>query len=233
MRKTLSLLSLLLLTVGCEQQAKKPTAYSLYGARGSLTPTEFYVVKPGDTLFNIAWRYGLDIDELARLNDITNINRILAGSRLRLLANGSTALHKNIPPPPDITAQGQSDWIWPTKGQVIREFVANRPGYQGIKISGRRGQEINAAHDGEVAYVGAGITGFGRMVILRHNDSIFSAYGYLDSVDVQEGQQVTKGQKIAAMGISPQEVPALHFEIRQYGPSVNPYSFIGTTPRYR
>ncbi len=232
MWKHLTLLSgLLLLLSGCERAATS-SATALYGARGSLTPTEFYTIKTGDTLFNIAWRYGLDIDELARWNDITNQNRILAGSRIRLKPSDGQPRKIDLPPPPQITAQGQSDWIWPTRGRVIRDFVANRPGYQGIKIAGQRGQDINSAHAGEVAYVGAGISGFGRMVILRHEDRIFSAYGYLDSVEVQEGQQVAKGQKIATMGISPQEAPALHFEIRQHGPSVNPYSFIGTTPRY-
>ena len=70
------------------------------------------------------------------------------------------------------------------------------------------------------------------MVILRHEDKVLSAYGYLADVQVSEKQRVQRGQQIATMGISPQNIPALHFETRKQGQSVNPYAYIGTTPRY-
>lgn len=218
---------LLVLVSACE---KRVSPYDLYGARGSQTPPEYYMINQGDTLFGIAWRFGVDMQDLANWNGISNPHRIMAGNRLRMKPPRGTVVQRIDPPP--VTAQGQGGWIWPTKGKVIREFIANKPGYQGIKIQGQRGQPIHAVRAGEVAYVGEGISGYGRMVIIRHENRIFSAYGYLASASVREGQPVQQGQNIGTMGISPQNIPALHFEMRQHGPSVNPYGFIGSVPRF-
>ena len=121
--------------------------------------------------------------------------------------------------------------MWPTRGRVISEYAPNTPGGQSLKIGGSRGQPIYAAHDGEVAYVGSGLSGVGRMIIIRHGD-VLAAYGYLDNINVKEHQRVQRGQQIASMGISPQSTPALYFETRKGNRTANPYSYIGSTPRY-
>lgn len=209
---------------------RNPTPYELHGARGAKVPTEYYLINQGDTLFGIAWRYGLDMQDLAVWNGILDPHRILAGDRIRL--KPPVGMNITRVRPPEATPQGQIGWIWPTRGKVIREFIPNKPGHQGLKIQGLRGQPIHAVRGGTVAYVGVGISGYGRMVIIRHENRIFSAYGYLDKALVHEGQTVRQGQKIATMGISTQGMAALHFEMRQHGPSVNPYGFIGSKPRY-
>lgn len=79
---------------------------------------------------------------------------------------------------------------------------------------------------------GTGLSGFGRMIIIRHPNRVLSAYGYLDSVNVSEGQKLSRGQQIGTMGIGSQNMPTLHFETRKQGKAVNPYGYIGTTPRY-
>ena len=226
--KIFALLVVTLLSLSACQRA--PTAYDLHGARGALKPREFYWVVRGDTLFGIAWRYGLDVQDLAQWNGIINPDYIRAGSRIRLLPPSGT--QRIYSTPPQITSSGLNGWIWPTRGRVIREFDPSKIGHQGLKIAGNRGQPIVAARDGQVVYVGEGISGFGRMVIIRHEDRIYSAYGYLATINVRERQNVRMGTQIATMGISPQNIAALHFEVRQRGPSVNPYSFIGTRPRY-
>lgn len=223
----LSLLSVCLLS-SCARHS--PTPYELHGERGALRPGANYMIQPGDTLFGIAWRYGLDMEELARWNGISNPDRILAGYYLQTRPPAGIKREKIIVP--QVTDNGQPGWRWPTRGKVIRTFSANTPGGQGLKIAGTKRQPVYTAHEGEVAYVGSGVFGFGRMVILQHDNRILSAYGYLADVDVKEGQWVKSGQQIATMGISPQNIPTLHFEIRKQGKSVNPFSFIGTTPRY-
>ena len=206
-----------------------PTAYDLHGQRGAMRPGGDYIVRPGDTLFGISWRYGLDMQELANWNGISDPNRILVGQRLR------TTPPRGVQPKPvyipQVSSAGQPGWMWPTRGRVISEYAPNTPGGQSLKIGGSRGQPIYAAHDGEVAYVGSGLSGVGRMIIIRHDD-VLAAYGYLDNINVKEHQRVQRGQQIASMGISPQSVPALYFETRKGNRTANPYSYIGSTPRY-
>ena len=206
-----------------------PTAYDLHGQRGAMRPGGDYIVRPGDTLFGISWRYGLDMQELANWNGISDPNRILVSQRLR------TTPPRGVQPRPvyipQVSSAGQPGWMWPTRGRVISEYAPNTPGGQSLKIGGSRGQPIYAAHDGEVAYVGSGLSGVGRMIIIRHDD-VLAAYGYLDNINVKEHQRVQRGQQIASMGISPQSTPALYFETRKGNRTANPYSYIGSTPRY-
>ncbi len=209
---------------------RMPTAEQLHGARGALTPGNYYVIQKGDTLFGISWRYGLDMQELASWNNITDPNHILAGSRIRM--KPPTGVARILVEAPSVTSQGQAGWSWPAQGKVVTNYDANTPGRQGLKIAGQRGQAIMAARDGEVVYSGTGLSGYGRMVILRHDSNVLSAYGYLAETGVQEGQRVKRGQQIAKMGISPQNIAALHFETRKQGKPVNPYGYIGTTPRF-
>ncbi|UJF24722.1 peptidoglycan DD-metalloendopeptidase family protein [Suttonella sp. R2A3] len=205
------------------------SAYQLHGERGALAAKGQYLIKKGDTLFGIAWKHGLDLQELASWNNISNPNRILAGTMLRLEPPRGVERAKVVAPA--VTRAAKSGWVWPTTGNVVREFASNKPGHQGIKIAGGKGQPIVAASDGEVAYSGTGLSGFGRMVIIKHDDKVLSAYGYLQSANVREGQRVRKGDTIATMGISPQNIAALHFETRKGGRPVNPYGFIGTSQR--
>lgn len=206
------------------------TVYDLHGKRGALAPGGNYVVRTGDTLFGIAWSYGLDVDELARWNRIADKNRIFAGQSLRTRPPSGIKRRKVVVP--QISSSGVSGWRWPTRGKVTSAYSPSAPGKQGLGISGRREQAVFAANGGEVAYTGTGLSGFGRMVIVRHSNKVLSAYGYLDNVKVHEGQKIRAGQEIGAMGIGPNNTAMLHFEVRKQGQPVNPYSYIGTVARY-
>jgi len=91
-------------------------------------------------------------------------------------------------------------WIWPGKGAVIAEFddVKNK----GVDIAGNAGDPVLAAADGKVVYAGAGLRGYGNLIILKHNNTYLSAYAHNQSLMVKEDQSVKKGQKIAEMGNS-------------------------------
>lgn len=221
------LLTAAVIIAGCHSY---PSPYELHGQRGALKPGAPYMIQKGDTLFGIAWRYGLDIDELARWNNITNKNRILAGEALQTIPPIGVMRERIIVP--EVTATGMSGWIWPTRGDLAQNFSSNAPGKQGIRISGQRGQKIVAAAPGEVAYTGTGLSGFGRMVIIQHPGRILSAYGFLDEILVREGQTIAAGQAIGTMGIAANSTPMLHFETRKQGKPVNPHIYIGTSPRY-
>lgn len=120
------------------------------------------------------------------------------------------------------TSSGSVAWRWPTQGQVIDKFVAGEPTKQGINIAGSAGQAVNAAAAGEVVYSGAGLIGYGELIIIRHSDAFLSAYGHNRKRLVAEGDTVQAGQQIAEMGRSGASRDMLHFEIRRNGKPIDP-----------
>lgn len=117
------------------------------------------------------------------------------------------------------------DWIWPTQGRVIAGFDEAKNS-KGLDIAGKAGQAIFAAAPGKVVYSGAGLRGYGKLVIIKHNAIYLSAYAHNQRVLVKEGQTVARGQKIAEMGDSDADQVALHFEIRQMGKPVDPMKYL-------
>lgn len=121
---------------------------------------------------------------------------------------------------------GGISWSWPTKGKVIANF--NEAGNKGIDIAGTKGQPINAAAAGKVIYSGSDLRGYGKLVIIKHNNTYLSVYANNSNILVKEGQQVSAGQKIAEMGDTDSNTVKLHFEIRQQGKSVDPMKFLAS-----
>jgi lipoprotein NlpD len=119
---------------------------------------------------------------------------------------------------------GTISWSWPTKGKVVANF--NDAGNKGVDIAGSKGQPINAAAAGKVIYSGSDLRGYGKLVIIKHNNTYLSVYANNSNILVKEGQQVSAGQKIAEMGDTDSNIVKLHFEIRQQGKSVDPSKFL-------
>lgn len=208
------------------------------------TVPESHVVRSGDTLYSIAFRYGLDQRELAAWNNLRNPNQINVGQRLVLRApggsrsgasgtssaaaattrpatsGGSAASASTRPPSPAVAAR--PDWQWPTRGEIVSRFGARGVLTTGIGIGGRLGQDIVAAAPGRVVYSGSGLPDYGQLVIIEHNDTWLTAYGHNQRVLVSQGQAVARGQKIAEMGPGPGGAPRLHFEIRRNGDPLDP-----------
>ena len=195
-----------------------------------------YVVKAGDTIYSIAFAYDLDQRNLMAWNGIDNAALIRPGQRLRLTppdggsrqaatsgtrSGGSQAVSK--PPPP--TTQSVR-WAWPTDGVLIEGYGASAKTQSGIQIGGQRGQPIRAASAGRVVYAGTGLTGYGHLLIIKHNNDYLSAYGHNDRLLAAEGDEVAAGEKIASMGTSSGNRPLLHFEIRRRGEPVNPLKYL-------
>ncbi len=111
------------------------------------------------------------------------------------------------------------DWMWPTRGKVLAPFTEAT---KGMDIAGRKGAPVLAAASGRVIYADAGLRGYGKLVIIRHNNTWLSAYAHNDKLLVAEQQEVKKGQKIAEMGSSDADQVKLHFEIRRQGKPVDP-----------
>jgi len=194
-----------------------------------------HIVRKGETLFSIAWRYGKSSKDLARWNRLGDGSLIYPGQVLKLKgpsASGrsskptSTASRPDSKPLPSIPAQPPPKWAWPTNGRINVQFGAKPGTGTGVLINGKSGQPIYAAASGRVVYAGSGLIGYGQLIILKHNDTYLSAYGYSASLLVKEGDQIRKGQKIATMGEGPERKPRLHFEIRRNGKPVDPRQYL-------
>ncbi len=136
-----------------------------------------------------------------------------------------------IPPRPDAKPAGSDDggdridWLWPATGKLVTGF-SDTANLKGIDIAGKAGQPVVASAAGKVVYAGSGLRGYGKLVIVKHSDTFLSAYAHNSEILVKEGQQVTRGQKIAEMGNSDSDQVKLHFEIRRQGKPVDPLKFL-------
>jgi lipoprotein NlpD len=127
---------------------------------------------------------------------------------------------------PAVAEEEKLSWMWPSEGKVVATFDEGKN--KGIDIAGKAGQLVMAAGAGKVMYAGSGIRGYGNLVIVKHNNSMLSAYAHNRTIVVKEGQTVAKGQPIAEMGDSDADSVKLHFEIRQQGKPVDPSKFLPT-----
>ena len=115
------------------------------------------------------------------------------------------------------------EWAWPTAGRAVMGFSDEN---RGIDISGKMGQSVVASAKGKVVYAGAGLRGYGKMIILKHNQEFLTAYANNSKLVVKEGDEVKKGEKIAEMGNSDSDQVKLHFEMRRFGKPVDPAKYI-------
>ena len=167
-----------------------------------------YVVRPEDTLYSIAWRHDLDYRDLARWNNLGADFRIAVGQVL-VLGPGRA---------PAAAEAAASKWMWPTERLGEPRTLPGR----GILLPGRLGQDVRAAGAGRVVYTGSGLRGYGNLIIIKHGDTLLSAYAHNREMLVHEGQEVAMGQVIAHMGEDAHQSPVLYFEIRQNGKAVDP-----------
>jgi lipoprotein NlpD len=193
-----------------------------------------HVVRPGETLYQIAWQHRLDRRDLARWNGIRNPDRLRIGQRLVLAPPRAGLTPQRAPAtpsrlpraPPAAPPQPMPPWLWPTDGAVVMTFGSANGIGTGIAIGGREGQPVRAAAAGHVVYAGSGLIGYGQLVILKHNDTYLTAYGHNSRVLVTQGQDVSGGATIALMGLGPEREPRLHFEIRRDGTPIDPLQFL-------
>ena len=201
-------------------------------------------VQKGDTLYSIAWQYGYDVRTIANWNNLRQPYTIFPGQSLtvrpykskaaneksvtkksRYAKNSNAAKHEERVESQHKRTKNIS-WKWPTKGKIISHYASNDPGRQGIDIAGRKGQAVKAAAKGKVVYSGSGLRGYGKLIIIKHNDTYFSAYAHNNKVHVKEDEFVKSGQQIADMGNSGAERVMLHFEIRRNGKPSNPLKYL-------
>ena len=269
--------------------------------RGELPIGPDYIVQPGDTLYAIAFRLGMDYRSLAALNQIDAPYVIRVGQSLATeapkvavaaapaSADGDAAMTTGTPelasaagangkvaagtatagkgtttsarrsgasattspakaapsepqpvaptpkpvaspkpksPPAAIANAPVDRWGWPVKGRIIRSYAEDV--HKGIDLAGARGDQVRASAAGVVVYAGTGVTGYGALIIIKHNDTYLSAYGHNDELLAAEGEQVSAGKLIARMGSSGTDSVKLHFEIRRNGRPIDPATLLSS-----
>ncbi|WP_018229923.1 peptidoglycan DD-metalloendopeptidase family protein [Methyloversatilis universalis] len=128
---------------------------------------------------------------------------------------------------PDATRSEEGlDWSWPAQGRIIGRF--GEGSNKGVDVGGKTGDPVLAAAGGRVVYAGEAMRGYGKLVIIKHDNTYLSAYAHNSKILVQERDSVKRGQKIAELGDTDTEAgkPRLHFEIRRQGKPVDPLKYL-------
>lgn len=202
-----------------------------------------YTVKRGDTLYRISRATGTSVKQLARLNNISPPYTIEPGQRLKLGGSppaevakkssarkpaGKTArvTSPSASPPSSWPPVGQRCWRWPADGKVIVPYSTASGGNKGIDIAGQPGQPVYAAGAGKVVYVGNQLRGYGNLILIKHGENYITAYAHTESMQVNNGQSVKAGQKIAAMGSSDADSVRLHFQMRYRATAIDPLRYL-------
>ncbi|MDZ4263526.1 MAG: peptidoglycan DD-metalloendopeptidase family protein [Pseudomonadota bacterium] len=253
----------LLLVVSCTSHSPAPV---FERSKSIVNRPKTHVVIPGDTLFSIAWRYGLKYEILAKHNRISPPYVIRPAQIIRLDIAGDMVSAEGKQPAtnrtvgvnplssdsggkPSLTIQSNNNrqenktvknanktnkpqvwaapqWRWPAKGPLLSSFQGSNALNKGIDLGGKLGEPVLAAASGQVVYSGSGLRGYGKLLIVKHNETFLSAYAHNDRLLVKEGDFVKVGQRIADMGSSGTDRVKLHFEIRREGTPVDPLKFL-------
>ncbi len=247
LRLRLALVSLLIALAGCSEFDYASDRHLREAGISAGTPAD-HTVREGDTLYQIAWAYGLDFRDVARWNAINEPYVIYPGQRLRLRPPQGTTARNTVARAPEAASgsdnpvrrqseeprtstrreplSGPVAWQWPSEGRLVRQYDPGALGKRGIGIAAPPGSPVQAAGAGDVVYSGDGLPGYGNLVIIKHNERFLTAYGYNRELLVGEGDRVRAGQTIARMGASSQRAGELHFELRERGEPVNPVSYL-------
>ncbi len=229
-------------------RAAKPVAPVAVEKPAAPAAAGFYTVRRGDTLYSIALEHGHEYREVAEWNGLDDPTKLTVGQVLRVspppqVAQPSVVVgvgrpggrieSRPIPSPvpeqkaavekplikdePKLEA-GPLQFAWPVKGKVVAGFA--EPRQKGIDIAGRSGDPVIAAAGGRVTYVGNGIPGLGKLIVIKHDQGYLTVYAHNRDILVKEQQSVTRGQKIAELG------DKLHFQIRKGSAAVDPLLYL-------
>ena len=116
------------------------------------------------------------------------------------------------------------EFIWPARGKLLAGFA--EPTSKGVDIGGKPGDPVVAAAPGRVIYIGTGIRGYGKLIVIKHDNNFNSVYAHNREILVKQDQSVARGQKIAELGDTDADTPKLHFEIRKSGKPVDPAKYL-------
>ncbi len=188
-----------------------------------------HVVRPGETLWNVARDHGTTVNALAERNGLVNADRLQPGQKI-LLPFVAAPQRSRQPAPqaaPASPSRLRRQWRWPSRGVITSRFgFRGRRHHHGIDIAAPIGTPIFAVRDGTVQFAGRR-GAYGLLVILEHGDGLTTWYGHASRILVTVGERVTQGQTIAAIGTTGNVTgPNVHFEVRRNDVPLDPLRFL-------
>jgi len=201
-----------------------------------------HVVQPGENLYRIGLRYGVDDELIAEANGIRDVTQIKPGTRLfipGLMRKPAGDVAASEPPRSadrgDVKREarretrqvGSLEFAWPVDGKLTSRFGRRwgRP-HEGIDLSARPGTPILAAEAGKVVHAGW-LGDYGRVVIIKHLGDYRTVYAHARTLYVKKGAFVERGDRIAEVGSTGNATgPNLHFEIRKREKATDPLLYL-------
>lgn len=192
----------------------------------------YHTVRAGDNIYRIGLNNSQRWQDIAAWNNLQEPYTISIGQVLRVAPLPGEAVA--VTPVEDVAAQaptpaapvaaGSRTWVLPAKGRLLNHY--NGRNHKGIAILGKRGDPVMAARAGTVVYAGEGLPGYGKLIIVKHDETYLTAYAHNNKLLVKDNQQVAQGQQIAEMGKTHASRVMLHFEVRKDGKPVNPMNYL-------
>ncbi len=211
---------LILFLAGC---AAKP--YYIPPQQARRMPGIYHRVKRGETLWRIAKTYEVNLEKIVRVNRIPDAARINSGQLIFI----PSAKEKRKTLTHDELKKGNTTFIWPLKGKVISYYGAKKGNVKnkGIDIRAREGSRVVASRSGKVSFCDKKVKGYGRTIIIEHQNDYSTVYAHNSRILIKLGDWVNQGMVIAYAGSSGRtSIPTLHFEIRKKHQPQNPFHYL-------
>lgn len=248
--KTFSMLS----TPAPSQPQYNVTSTTAPQVTSVVTQTFDYKIQKGDTLFAVGRKFNIHPQDIADHNSMMNPHDLRVGQSIRIPSNGrqypadNSQQHSNnvitAPQTPSVTSATKNSSLleavrssrtnissgsvkyfkMPQQGRIVQNYDGKSA--TGVRIVVPNHTSLRAATSGEVIYVGS-VDGYGKMVLIRHNDGYVSNYAGLNKIYVKQGQSLKTGDIIATASSSNASMAEVLFELRQGTKTVNPHAFIG------
>ena len=208
----------------------------------------FYIVKSGDNLINIAKNNNTTTRKIIELNNLKKPYIVKIGQKLKISnyqpnnlvvddkksdkqnrIENNIKIVKNEEKKQVVEKKSSSAFVWPIKGNVISSFGNKSSGLynDGINISAKLGADFVSTRDGVVAYVGNELRGYGTIILIKHDSNWISAYAHCSGVKVSRGDKVKKGQVIGTIGKTGNvSEPQLYFSLRKGREAVDPLKYL-------
>ncbi|MBI5815108.1 MAG: M23 family metallopeptidase [Nitrospinae bacterium] len=241
MKKFCLLIALAMMVVLASSCAEREAIRRPSYKRGDEAPADsgkgrYHIVKRGETLYSIARRYNLPPSTLIKLNNITDVRNVKVGAKL-VIAPGAAGPEEEKAKDYEeeeedskvYTPQMKGKFIWPLKSVAIGSGYGIRRNikHDGIDLRSSKGSPIMASADGKVIYTGWGPSGYGKIVILKHDRRTITVYAHNDENIVKEGQEVKQGEQVATVGKTGRATGFhCHFEMRVDRKPVDPKKYL-------